>query len=109
MPRACSGGFGRSRFDGDASFFRENEPFSLFIKANKPGYVYLLTLNNAEDGQANILLLDWNNQFIKYIDESHVIRHYDITKKECPRYFVQHEDKWKTFKKNVEKYRLAHY
>lgn len=38
------------------------------------------------------------------IDESHVIRHYDITKKECPRYFVQHEDKWKTFKKNVEKY-----
>lgn len=43
------------------------------------------------------------------IDESHIIRHYDITKKECPRYFVQHEDKWKTFKKNVEKYRLAHY
>lgn len=43
------------------------------------------------------------------IEESHVIRHYDITKKECPRYFVQHEDKWKTFKKNVEKYRLAHY
>lgn len=43
------------------------------------------------------------------IYESHVIRHYDITKKECPRYFVQHEDKWKTFKKNVEKYRLAHY
>lgn len=43
------------------------------------------------------------------IDESHVIRHYDITKKECPRYFVQHEDKWKTFKKNVEKYRLTHY
>lgn len=43
------------------------------------------------------------------IDESHVIRHYDITKKECPRYFVQHEDKWKTFKKNIEKYRLAHY
>ncbi len=43
------------------------------------------------------------------IDESHVIRHYDITKKECPRYFVQHGDKWKTFKKNVEKYRLAHY
>ena len=43
------------------------------------------------------------------IDESHVIRHYDIIKKECPRYFVQHEDKWKTFKKNVEKYRLAHY
>ena len=43
------------------------------------------------------------------IDESHVIRHYYIKKKECPRYFVQHEDKWKTFNKNVEKYRLAHY
>ena len=58
--------------DGDPSFLRENEPFTLLIKANKAGYIYLLTLNNAPDGEANILPLGWNNQFIKYIDENHV-------------------------------------
>ena len=36
--------------DGDASFLRENEPFSLLVK----------------------VLLDWNNKFIKYIDKDHV-------------------------------------
>ena len=39
------------------------------------------------------------------LDETHIIRHYDITGKECPRYFVQHEDKWKKFKNDVKKYR----
>ncbi len=58
--------------DGDASFLRENEPFTLLVKANKPGYIYFLTVNNAPDGEANILLLDWNNKFIKYIDENNV-------------------------------------
>lgn len=32
-----------------------------------------------------------------------VIRHYDVNEKGCPRYFVEHEDKWKQFKKDVEK------
>ena len=58
--------------DGDASFLRENEPFSLLVKANKPGYVYFLTVNNSDGGEANVLLLDWNNKFIKYIDKDHV-------------------------------------
>lgn len=58
--------------DGDASFLRENEPFSLLVKANKPGYVYFLTVNNGDGGEANVLLLDWNNKFIKYIDKDHV-------------------------------------
>lgn len=58
--------------DGDPSFLRENEPFSLLVKANKPGYVYFLTVNNADGGDANVLLLDWNNKFIKYIDKDHV-------------------------------------
>ena len=30
-----------------------------------------------------------------------VIRHYDITGKDCPRYFVAHEDAWKSFRKAV--------
>jgi N-acetylmuramoyl-L-alanine amidase CwlA len=41
------------------------------------------------------------------LEEEHVIRHYDITGKECPRYFVQHEDEWTKFKMTVENYRIS--
>lgn len=30
-----------------------------------------------------------------------VIRHYDVTGKNCPKYFVEHEDAWESFKENV--------
>ena len=30
-----------------------------------------------------------------------VIRHYDVTGKDCPRYFVQNEDAWKNFREDV--------
>ena len=30
-----------------------------------------------------------------------VIRHYDVTGKNCPKYYVEHEDAWETFKENV--------
>ena len=33
-----------------------------------------------------------------------VIRHYDVTGKECPIYYVEHEDAWEQFKKDVQKY-----
>lgn len=36
------------------------------------------------------------------IDE--VIRHYDVTGKECPRYYVKNEDAWLEFKASVERY-----
>lgn len=39
------------------------------------------------------------------LKEEHIIRHYDITGKECPRYYVQNEDKWEKFKEDVKKYR----
>ncbi len=69
--------------DGDPTFLREDEPFTLFVKANKAGYVYFITMNNAVDGEANILPLDWNNKFIKYIDEKNInkwicIGHYRV-------------------------------
>lgn len=35
--------------------------------------------------------------------ETDVIRHYDITGKGCPRYFVNNEDAWIGFKEDVEK------
>ena len=36
------------------------------------------------------------------LDSDDVIRHYDITGKQCPLYFVTHEDAWKQFKRDVK-------
>lgn len=36
------------------------------------------------------------------LTEKDVIRHYDATGKDCPRYFVAHEDAWKQFLKDVK-------
>ena len=33
-----------------------------------------------------------------------IIRHYDVTGKECPKYYVDHEDAWVQFKLDVEQY-----
>lgn len=33
-----------------------------------------------------------------------VIRHYDVTEKLCPLYYVEHEDAWAQFKKDVDTY-----
>lgn len=35
------------------------------------------------------------------LDAEHIIRHYDITGKECPRYYVIHEDSWLAFQEDV--------
>lgn len=37
------------------------------------------------------------------LDENDVIRHYDVTGKICPKYFVENEDAWEEFKLNVKK------
>ncbi len=36
------------------------------------------------------------------LSSGHIIRHFDITGKECPRYYVQNEDAWQQFKTDVE-------
>lgn len=33
-----------------------------------------------------------------------IIRHYDVSGKLCPKYFVEHEDEWKKFKDSVAEY-----
>ncbi len=33
-----------------------------------------------------------------------VIRHYDVTGKDCPKYFVEHEDAWVQFRQDVQEY-----
>ena len=35
------------------------------------------------------------------LTQEDVIRHYDVTGKICPKYFVEHEDAWNQFKENV--------
>ena len=35
------------------------------------------------------------------LTEKDVIRHYDVTGKNCPKYFVEHEDEWEIFKADV--------
>lgn len=44
------------------------------------------------------------------LDIEDIIRHYDVTGKECPKYYVDHEEKWIQFKKDVATYieRNAH-
>lgn len=37
------------------------------------------------------------------LTEKDVIRHYDVTEKNCPKYFVENEEAWKQFRKDVRK------
>ena len=49
-----------------------------------------------------ILLTSWLlNNFS--LDETDILRHYDITGKNCPKYFVENEDEWIKFKEEVNK------
>lgn len=38
------------------------------------------------------------------IDREHIIRHYDVTGKKCPLFYVEHEDKWEAFRDDVMNY-----
>lgn len=38
------------------------------------------------------------------LNEKDVIRHYDVTGKMCPLYFVEHEDAWEQFRRDVATY-----
>ena len=33
-----------------------------------------------------------------------IIRHYDVTGKQCPKYYVEYEDEWEQFKKDIFEY-----
>lgn len=35
------------------------------------------------------------------LDEEDIIRHYDVTGKQCPLYYVEHEDEWEKLKKEI--------
>ena len=40
-----------------------------------------------------------------HIKNKNIIRHYDVTKKLCPKYYVEHEDAWEQLKKDVKEAR----
>ena len=37
-----------------------------------------------------------------HLDKDDVIRHYDVTGKICPKYFVDHPDAWKKFLNSLD-------
>ena len=37
-----------------------------------------------------------------HLDRDHIIRHYDVTGKICPKYYVEHEERWEEFKDDVK-------
>ena len=82
-----------------ASNWRNNDTISIEVchpddtgKFNKKTY------------RALIKLTAWLENVCR-LKEKNIIRHYDITGKECPRYYVRNEDKWQEFKDDVKKYR----
>ena len=54
-----------------------------------------------ETYQSLVELVGWLCQRFGLTSEQ-VIRHYDVTGKNCPKYFVEHEDEWEQFKKDVD-------
>lgn len=52
--------------------------------------------------QSMVQLTAWLCQKFE-LDEKDVIRHYDVTGKNCPKYFVEDEEAWKEFRENVKK------
>ena len=50
---------------------------------------------------ALVRLVNWLREFYN-LSVDDVIRHYDVTGKECPLYFVDHEDAWEAFKADRE-------
>ena len=56
---------------------------------------------NEETYQAVIKLVTYLCNHLS-LDETDVIRHYDITGKNCPKYYVENEDKWEALKENLK-------
>ena len=54
--------------------------------------------------QSLVQLTAWLSEKFE-LNKDDIIRHYDITGKICPKYFVEHEDAWNTFKDAVQKAR----
>lgn len=54
--------------------------------------------------EALVRLTVWLCQELN-LSERNVIRHYDVIGKDCPKYYVEHEDEWKALKRAIKKKR----
>ena len=60
-----------------------------------------------DDGHFNEATLESLKKLVSWLCEKYgvsrdgIIRHYDVTGKDCPRYFVAHPDEWEAFKDSV--------
>lgn len=43
-----------------------------------------------------------------HLNSDEILRHYDITGKNCPKYYVEHKEAWKQFKQDVFRYIEEH-
>ena len=50
-----------------------------------------------------VQLVAWLSQKFG-LDTDDIIRHYDVTGKDCPKYFVENVEAWEQFKKDVADY-----
>ena len=57
---------------------------------------------NKKTARSLVRLADWLCRTYN-ITEEQVIRHYDVTGKMCPRYYVEHPKSWKKLKKRINK------
>lgn len=55
---------------------------------------------NESTYESLVWLTGWLCEYLN-VDPDNIIRHYDVTGKICPKYFVDHEDAWLTFKDDV--------
>mgnify|MGYP003480997686 FL=1 len=81
-----------------ATNWRNNDTIS--IELCHPGETGKFT---QETYDSLVLLTSWlTEEFDLEVDN--IIRHYDVTGKLCPLYFVENEDKWMQFKEDVQYY-----
>ncbi len=75
---------------------------------------YSISIENCHPDETGKLTVDTYDSLVKLvaylcqtydIDADHIIRHYDVTGKDCPKYFVEHTDAWNQFKLDVVSYR----
>ena len=57
---------------------------------------------NRKTARSLVRLADWLCRTY-HLTEQQVIRHYDVTGKICPRYYVEHPKAWKKLKKRIKK------
>lgn len=62
---------------------------------------------NDKTYESLVWLTGWLCEYLD-VEPENVIRHYDITEKPCPLYYVEHEDAWLQFKEDVKTWVAEH-